>query len=388
MSAKHSLVRLPMLTAMLAPSALLQAAKPAEDAVPPNWPTNIAPWNWHTNPGTRYEMHELVKKVPPRDIVIKANIAHWETDEMGTFAVGDTHIFEAVVGDRGSRVFGSVKEGRDGGRLRCTVYWMDAKGKVAREDPAIMKGGCVCSGTYELYLSIPSWAETARHRLNLHYTNERLKMDVSKDLFFHVHNDGSWRRSPLLEKLRAKYPAVAVLQNGQPCPILGVAEYAGTHDTHMLATHSVPDRNADFVNFGGLTWLSIGKYGQANRALIRFDLSRIPRDAAVQEACVQIYVYSTPRRTKPPAIQAFEVLQPWGAGRALGNRWLKDYILPGEASWQCSRHPQKWSAPGCGAPREDRSERPVGSAPAPGQPKGWVTIPLEPAVVRKWLRDP
>ena len=363
-------------------------AEPARDDLPPTWPTNIAPWNWPTNPGTRYEMHELVKKIPRHDLVIKARIAGWRKDEMGTFAVGDTHHFEAVVGDRNSRVFGSVKEGRDGGRLRRIVYWMDENGKTVKEDPRIVKGGCVCSGTYSLYLSIPSWAQTGRHCLRLHYTNKRLKMDVSKDFFFHVRNDGAWRRNALLEKLRSKHAAAVVLQNGQACPPLGVKSYAGTHDTYMLATHNVPDRNADFVNFGGLTWLSIGVYGQANRSLIRFDLSGVPRDAALQEAYLEIYVYSTPFRTKAPAVQAFEVLKGWGAGRALGDRWLKNHVLPGDASWLCNRHPTKWSVGGCGTPGKDRSAKPIGSAPAPKRAKGWVTVPLDAAAVRKWIADP
>ena len=250
------------------------AARPA-DPVDPNWPTNMAPWNWPTNPGTRYEMSELLKKVDRSDVVFRAEIPHWRTDEMGTFTVGDQYNFSVILADRKSQVWGSVKDGRDGGRLQCTVYWMDEKGKVLKADPDIVKGGCVCSGVYSLYLNIPSFARTAKHRLNLHYTNKRLKMDVSKDLFFHVHNDGSWRKNPLAARLREKYPTVVTLQNGLPCGPAGAAAYAGACDTHMLSTHNVPDRNADFVNFGGLTHLSIGTYGQTNRTLIRFDLSRI-----------------------------------------------------------------------------------------------------------------
>jgi len=173
------------------------------------------------------------------------------------------------------------------------------------------------------------------------------------------------------------------------CPPLAVNPYKGASDTYMLSTHNVPDRNQDFVNFGGLTYLSIGTYGQVNRTLVKFDLSGVPPAADVKEAHLQIYLHSMPgRHPTPPEIAAFEVLQDWGAGRALGNRWLKDHVLPGEATWQCDRHPTKWAAAGCGAAGKDRSAEAVGLGPRPKGKKGWVTVTLDAEMVQRWIRDP
>ena len=371
-----------------AAAAKKPAAKAAKADVDPLWPTNMAPHNWHTNPGTRYEMKEIVRLVDPKTMVIRAQVPGWRTAEMGTFRVGDQFHFAAILADPKSQRWGSVKEHRDGGTLVSTVYWMDGKGKVAKADPDIIKGGCVCSGVYSLYLNIPSWAKTARHRLNMHYTNKRLKMDVTKDLFFDVVNDGTWKASPLLEKLEAAYPAVATLQQGVPCPLLDITGYKGVGDTYMHATHRVPDRNTDFVNYGGVTMLQIGTYGQAKRALLRFDLNNVPPGGRLKEAYVQIYYYAAPgRRPSPPEIVAYEVLTDWGAGKAMGSRWRKDHVAAGDATWLCSRHPTKWAAPGCGAAGKDRSTKAVGSGPRPKPPKGWVTIKLDAAMVRKWIGE-
>jgi hypothetical protein len=228
MSARHSVTAL-VLGALLAAALPVWGAAPpkaaAKPQVDPLWPTNMAPHDWPTNPGTRYEMADFAKIVPLKDIVIRAKVPGWRTDDMGTFRVGDQFHFEAILAHNSSQKWGSVKDGRDGGRLTRTVSWMDAGGQVLKEDPHIVKGGCVCSGVYSLYLNIPSWAKTARHRLALRYVNKRLKMDVSKDLFFRVVNDGSWRKSPLLERLQAACPMVVTLQNGVPCPELNVTGY-------------------------------------------------------------------------------------------------------------------------------------------------------------------
>jgi len=378
------------LTAALLTGAAFAAdpSKPKAD-VDPLWPTNMAPHNWHTNPGTRYQMRDFVKIVDPARVIIRAKIADWRNDHMGTLRVGDQHHFSAILADPASKKWGSVKEGTDGGKLTTTVYWMDGKGKVAKVDPGIIKGGCVCSGVYSLYLAIPSWSATARHRLNFHYVNKRLKMDVTKDIYFNVVNDGSWKVRPLLERLEKAHPSVTTLQNGVPCPQLDITGYKGAADTYMHATHNVKDRNSDFVNYGAVTQLQIGTYGQAKRVLIRFDLHNVPAASPVKEAYLQLYSHAGPgRRPSGPAIAAYDVLKPWGAGKAMGNRWRKPYVLPGDATWVCNQHPTKWDSPGCSTPGKDRSAKPVGSAEKPKGFKNWVTVKLDPKFVQRWIDEP
>lgn len=381
--------------AVAAASAASGADKP-EKFLPPNCPISEYDVDHSSKPGHRMEMPKLVSRFARRDIVIKANVPGWtkqgwQTDQMGTFLVGDQISFSVVIGDRNSRLFGSVKDGRDGGRLVTTVHWMDESGKkVLAEDAAAVKGSCTCWGNYDLKLNIPSTARTARHRLHILYVNDRLKMKVRKDLYFNVNNDGAWKTDPLIEAVRAKYPTVLIVQNGRPCEPLGIRRYAGAHDTYMHATHRVPDRNTDFVSYGGLTYLSIGPYGQVMRTLIKFDLSRIPAAGRPKEAYLQIYLCSKPGRFggRAPEIEAFEVLKEWGAGRGDGSRWRKDPVLPGEASWLCNRRPTKWHVGGCGAPGRDRSEKAVGHGPALKGSKGWATIRLEAKLIRKWIENP
>jgi hypothetical protein len=313
--------------------------------------------------------------------------ADWEKEHMGAFQVGDQVQFDVVIGQKNTRLFGSVKDGRDGGRLLAVVSWMDAAGqKVIAEDSTAVKLNCTCWGNYDLKLNIPSAAASARHRLRLTYVNGGLKMNVSKDLFFDVTNDGGWKADPVIDAARAKYAAVLVLQNGRPCLELHLDRYDGAQDTYLLSTHSVPDRNSDFVNFGGLTYFWIGRYSLLNRALVKFDTKCIPAPAAVREAWLQLY--SVTRRNGSPQIAAFEVLKDWSAGRGLGDLYVKNPVLPGEASWLCSQHPTRWDAPGCGGAGKDRCENPVGRAGRSKQAKGWVTIPLEPETVGRWVRRP
>ena len=394
MSATRSSVTALVLGTVLAAALPVSGAQqpkaaPAKPEVDPLWPTKMAPHNWPTNPGTRYEMAELVRLVARKDIVIRAKIPGWRSGDMGTFRVGDQFHFEAILAHRASQKWGSVKEHRDGGTLTCTVHWMDGGGKVVKRDPDIIKGGCVCSGVYSLYLNIPSWAKTARHRLRMHYVNKRLKMDVRKDFFFRVVNDGSWRKSPLLKRLRSTFPMVVTLQNGVPCPGLKITAYKGAADTYMHATHRVPDRNSDFVNYGGLTMLMVGTYGQVKRTLVRFELGNMRPASPVKEAYLQLYYYASPgRHPKAPEMVAYDVLKDWGAGKAMGNRWRTDHVAAGDATWLCHQHPTRWSAPGCGAPGKDRSPKPVGTGLPFKAKKGWATLRLDPALVQRWIDKP
>jgi len=369
-------------------------AKP-KPFVPPDFPLQETAPDDPKRPGHRLPMPELKKKYAASDIVLKAKLsgwtrAMWKSDELGTFFVGDEIPFSVVIGDNSSRVFGSTKHGRDGGKLLTTVYWMDESGKkVLSEDAKAVKYACNCWGSYDLKLSVPSTAKTGRHRMRLVYVNARLKMKVARDLYFHVKNDGSWKADPVIDSARGKYPTVLILQNGRGCRPLGLSGYQGTTDTYMHSTHRVPDRNTDFVNYGGLIRFQLGRYGQSYRTLIRFDLAGIPAGAEVKEAWLQVYVCAVPGRNgRPPEVAAYDVLKDWGAGRGNGSRWVKKPVMGGEASWLSHQHPAKWGAPGCSAPGVDRSAEPVGQAPRLKGKKGWVTIPLDAKLVGRWITQP
>ncbi len=388
-------IRAAALALALATSVAAGAERPAP-FVPPHWPANNAPVDWPGNPGTRYEMPDFAAKCPPAQRVWKIKVAgwtkeNWEKDLMGRCGVGDTVAFEAMVGQKDSEFFGSVKDRRDGGTFRATIFWMDEGGKkVLKEDATSVRLACAtCAGYWGLYFNIPSTARTGRHRLHMSYVHEKLGMSVTKDLYFDVVNDGSWEKDAVLEAVRAKRPAVAVLQSGQACPRLGPGEYRGTRDTYFMSPNPVPDRREDHCNFGQLEYLRVGLYGPEKRALVGFDLSGLSRECEVAEAWVQLYLWSFDGRPGHSlTVQAFEVLKPWQQGRGSGNPYEKSPILPGEASWQCSAFPAKWEAWGCDAAGSDRAAQPAGQAEKVTQPKRWVSIKLDSRLVAKWIKDP
>src|SRR5258706_10200339 len=54
---------------------------------------------------------------------------------------------------------------------------------------------------------------------------------------------------------------VAILQQGAPVADLKLASYSGCQDTYLYSANAVPDRNMDFINFGGSPDLGVGFYG-------------------------------------------------------------------------------------------------------------------------------
>ena len=134
----------------------------------------------------------------------------------------------------------------------------------------------------------------------------------------------------------------------------------------------------------------MGHYGPEKRALVRFDLSRVPTDAAVAAAWLQLYLSpkSGPREGSKLGLTAYAVLKSWHAGRGNGDRWRRNPAIDGEASWQCHAFPAKWAGAGCGEPGVDRSKAPVGESGPIRRRQCWVTVPLDKALVAGWIRDP
>jgi hypothetical protein len=234
-------------------------------------------------------------------------------------------------------------------------------------------------------VSIPTFAQTAKHRINLKYVNKRMSFDIEGDFYLNVVNDGSWKTHPVIEAMKKAHPAVVVLQQGVECSSLGIKSYDGCADTCYISKHRVSDRNNDFVNYGSAEYLAVGKYSLHNRALVRFDLKDVPESAKAAQACLQIYMFG---KRRPSGMLAYEVLKPWGEGRGTGSRWIKKPVMEGEASWLCHQYPSKWAEGGCSAPGKDRSDNPVGEAtPVEGE-KGWASITIDPKLVKRWIEKP
>lgn len=120
--------------------------KAAEKRQPPaNWPESEYPAGEKLKDGRigcRMEMKELLQKYKKEELMVKSSLedaeSHW-----GTYTVGDDVNFQAVVGPKANKYFGSVKHGRDGGHLDIRMYWMDREGKkVLNEGMKTIKAGC------------------------------------------------------------------------------------------------------------------------------------------------------------------------------------------------------------------------------------------------------
>lgn len=357
---------------------------------PPNFPVNSASVDFPREPGTRYEMNRYVKEIPAerRDLVVMViggTEAQWQKNEMGSYKVGDRVNFEFVVGDKESPYFGSMKDRRDGGDFQATLFWMDAAGKtVVKTDKDTVRPACAaCAGFLTLYFNVPTYAVTGRHRLNLSYVHQKLGIKLEKDLYFDVVNDGKDYDSAALSRMLATYPTVIVLQNGMPAKDLGIQSYDGTSDTYIMAPHKVPDRSKDASNFGASPILSLGAYGQENRTLIRFDVAKVPANAVLAEACLELYAAHRPESKGAFAPAAYEVLKDWAAGKGVAKK-----AGAGEVTWQSSASPKPWDKPGCGEPGSDRSTDAVGKDGVFGGVGTWFSLPLDKAVVMRWFKDP
>lgn len=254
-------------------------------------------------------------------------------------------------------------------------------------------------------MDIPSTARSGKHFVTLDFDHQGMK--DRRELHFFVKNPGGWEKDPDADALRKQFPGatVAVLQQGLPADGLEAAAYAGCADASILSTHEVPDRNSDGVNFGGTENLEVGHYGVVRRSLVRFDLSRIPKDARVEAAWLKMYAFQgSGTRTGglgyPQHKLAYRVLRPWGSGTGNGDLFdrKRGQIREGECSWKEARQPEAWGAPGCDKAGVDREARPISMSRCDAQPQGargalqpvkkvWVKWDLT-AAAKDWVAAP
>jgi hypothetical protein len=193
------------------------------------------------------------------------------------------------------------------------------------------------------------------------------------------------------DALKAACGNVVVLQQGAPVSELKLPTYSGCQDTYLYSANAVPDRNMDFINFGGSPELGVGFYAMESRTLIKFDLSALPKNATVVKAILKLQL----QRGGALELKAYRVLKPWSQGIGIGDLYDKQrgQIRAGECSWVKRVHPDTpWGAPGCDKAGEDYDPKAVTSACKEArnarQPveKAWVTWDLT-EFAAGWLKD-
>lgn len=123
----------------------------------------------------------------------------------------------------------------------------------------------------------------------------------------------------------------------------GAGGYAGAQDNYL--NEWAPD-----LNYGAASELRLYHTGAqpTMKALLRFDLSQLPANAAVRSAVLSVRVTTPPKNAPYVAVDAYRMNRPWAAGQATWNR-------PATG--------QNWSAVGAEGAPGDRAETAGDSRP-------------------------
>lgn len=117
---------------------------------------------------------------------------------------------------------------------------------------------------------------------------------------------------------------------------------AAVADTTLFEV--VPDNNL------GRSTLAVGSVaegaaGARGRALLRFDLSAVPTNAAIESASLRFTVTQGPSGGVASSFAVHRFLKPWAEGTGLGNQGLP--AQAGETTWRSQFHGSSvWSQPG------------------------------------------
>jgi len=142
----------------------------------------------------------------------------------------------------------------------------------------------------------------------------------------------------------------------------GVEGYEGASDTYL-------DAWQQDGNYGRSRELYV-RQGRNEVTLLRYDLSQVPAGARVTEALLSLWVEEADTATEAD-LNLYELRRAWNADAA---------------TWLVADLGVLWSAPGAGAPENDRAVASATAVPL-NQTAGWVTIDIADSVQR-WVQDP
>lgn len=149
----------------------------------------------------------------------------------------------------------------------------------------------------------------------------------------------------------------------------GANGYAGTLTTYITSYSDpyLPHNNEPFMN---MRWLRGTSSRDVEAGLVRFDLTAIPRHAAIREAT--LWVYAT-RQSNLNSIRlaAYRVLRPW---------------LPDQTNWYSATVNIPWSLMGCNGIGSDRLGVAAATAEAPSAGV-WISFAIGP-LLQEWVSDP
>jgi hypothetical protein len=141
----------------------------------------------------------------------------------------------------------------------------------------------------------------------------------------------------------------------------GLDGYQGAADTYLSSWMSGE-------NYGLVTSLKC-RSDDAFTSLLQFDLGRLPDNARISEAFLELYTTGAGRQ--PIDVQVYEVIRPWAEGAA---------------TWQKATNSTYWGAPGCNSLATDRAVEPVASQEV-GAERTWYTFDVT-TLLEKWHARP
>jgi hypothetical protein len=115
------------------------------------------------------------------------------------------------------------------------------------------------------------------------------------------------------------------------------------------------------------------RYSEAKNILLRFDLARIPREAIVTDARLELYVYHRQYSDTTTRVGLYQVLRPW---------------VERQANWNDAATGDPWQVPGCKG-GSDRAAAALAEATFAFTQKwpAWQSLEFT-ALVRDWVSDP
>ncbi len=167
-----------------------------------------------------------------------------------------------------------------------------------------------------------------------------------------------------------------------------VEGYRGARDAHILADK--PDNNTGAENLLEIT--GNGGMEDAKFALLRFDLSHLPRSLEISRAVLQLYlVQRRTEQTVAKTLAVYRLRKSWGEGQGDDPGGVDGRpALEGECTWTAARQDEMlWAAPGADGVPQDRDGQPLDSLTvtpdfSTGQWLEWHITPL----VQFWLAHP
>lgn len=189
---------------------------------------------------------------------------------------------------------------------------------------------------------------------------------------------------------------VEVFQQGQDCTSLPVKKYEGCKDVWI---------NSLGLNHGKSIYLKVGKYSVDMKSLIKYDLSKLPKNAKIEGAYLKMYSFNISNAKDMPV---YRMLSSWGAGTGSDSIVLDNLVYEyekvkfgtvpkeGECSWTYSEKPEKWEGVGVSKTGEDREGAALDRAreipektkiAVKDEARGWVSWDVTKAA-KEWVSDP